>query len=122
VEATAYFLIPVSGPIFGVYMGGGVGLYTGRRIYSIAGVDAGTTDYGQGFGIHVLGGFSFQFNNWFSLNAEMKFRDLQFNTTNAFSVSRIRYQSATVNVSQTPFESQVHTDGIVFQLGAAISF
>ena len=122
IEMTAYFLIPVSGPFFGVYMGGGAGVYIGRRDYSVAGTEAATTDWGHGFGIHVLGGFSFQLNNWFALNAEMKFRDLQFSTTNAFAVSRIRYQSATVNLSQTPFASQVHTDGIVFQLGAAISF
>ncbi len=122
VELTAYFLIPVSGPTVGVLMGGGAGAYVGRRVYSIAGVEAGTTDRGLGFGIHVLGGVVYKINEWFSLSGDMKFRDVQFSSTNAFSVPQVVYNGILVNVSRTPFDSQVHTDGIVFQLGATVSF
>ncbi len=122
IELTAYFFIPVSGPTFGIYMGGGGGAYLGDRIYSIGNVEAGTTQHGHGFGIHVLGGVTYRLNEWFSLSGEMKFRDLQFTTTNAFSVPRIIYSNTAVSVSQVPFDSNVHTDGIVFQLGAAVSF
>jgi hypothetical protein len=122
IELTAYFLIPVSGPTFGVLMGGGGGAYLGRRMYSMAGVEAGTTDQGLGFGIHVLGGVIYRFNERFSLTGDMKFRDVQFTSTNAFSVPQVVYNGILVNVSQTPFDSQVHTDGIVFQLGATVSF
>ena len=122
VELTGYFHIPVAGPTFGVYMGGGGGVYFGRRIYRIADVDAEPVDEGHGFGIHVLGGLSYHFTEWFSLNAEMKFRDLQFESSNAFSVSRIAYRGTFINVSTEPFESRVHTDGILFQVGAAVSF
>jgi Outer membrane protein beta-barrel domain len=121
-ELTGYFLIPVSGPAFGIYMGGGAGVYLGRRTYSIAGTEAETVDRGHGVGIHVLGGLSYRFLEWFSLNAEMKFRDLQFTTSNAFSVSQVVYNNTVIRVSQKPFESRVHTDGIVFQLGAVVSF
>jgi hypothetical protein len=122
VEITGYFHIPVSGPTFGVYMGGGGGAYFGRRIHRRAGVEAPSLEEGLGFGIHVLGGLSYRFTEWFSLNAEMKFRDLQFESSNAFSVSRITYRNVIIPVSTEPFESRVHTDGIVFQLGAAVSF
>ena len=122
VELTAYFLIPISGPTIGVLMGGGGGAYLGRRMYSVAGVDAGTTDRGLGFGIHVLGGVSYRFSDWFSLSGEMKFRDVQFTSTNAFAVPQVVYKGIVVNVSQTPFDSRVHTDGIVFQLGATVNF
>jgi hypothetical protein len=122
VEVTGYFLIPVSSGSFGVFMGGGAGGYFGRRVYSIGGTAAPATSSIPGFGIHVLGGVSFQFSRHLSLIAEMKFRDLQFETTNAFTVTRINYRGTLINVSRTPFESSVHTDGIVFQLGAAFGF
>lgn len=121
-EATGYFLIPISGPTFGVYMGGGAGAYFGHRIFRIAGTEAGATNSGVGFGIHVLGGMSFTFTDFFALSAEMKFRDLQFESTNAFSRATIHYGDSDVSVSTEPFDSRVHTDGIVFQLGAILSF
>ena len=121
-ELTAYFFIPISGPTFRVFMGGGGGAYIGRRFYRIADVEAGSVAEGHGFGIHVLGGVAYQFNDWFSLTGEMKFRDVQFTSTNAFPVPRVVYNGIVVNVQQSPFESSVRTDGIVFQLGAAVSF
>lgn len=121
-DLTGYFIIPASGEVFKIFMGGGCGVYFGTRKYRIAGVEAKTINDSPGFGIHVLGGLSVQFTRWFSLVAEMKFRDLQFRSTNAFAVSRIPYGSTSINVSQTPFESSIHTDGIVFQIGAGFSF
>jgi hypothetical protein len=122
VEVTGYFIIPVSGPTFGVYMGGGGGAYFGHRIYEIAGVEAPTTDQGHGFGIHVLGGLSYRFTEWFSLCGEMKFRDLQFKTTNQFPVKQTSYRGFVVSLPQDPFAARVHTDGVIFQLGASLSF
>jgi hypothetical protein len=122
IELTGYFLIPLSGQTFGVFMGGGVGGYFGRRLYKLGNTEAPTTDLGRGFGIHVLGGLSYRFTDWFSLTAEMKFRDLQFQTTNQFSTPVVNYNGTIISVNRTPFDSRVHTDGIVFQLGTAFSF
>lgn len=122
VELTGYFLIPVSSEAFGVYMGGGGGAYFGRRIYRIGNVDAPSIDHGVGFGIHVMSGVNYWFTDMISVVAEMKFRDLQFNSVNQFSSPTIQYGSTVVPVSTQPFESRVHTDGIVFQLGIVIAF
>ena len=122
VEATGYFIIPASGQTVKAFIGGGVGVYFGRRLYTLAGVEAPVVDTRPGFGIHVLGGISYHFTDWFSLVGEMKFRDLQFRSTNAFQLTRIPYQGSFITVSQTPFESSVQTDGIVFQLGIGVSF
>jgi opacity protein-like surface antigen len=122
IEVTAYFLIPVSGPAFGIYMGGGGGVYFGSRIYRIAGVEADAVDQGQGFGIHVLGGVSYRFLERLSMYAEMKFRDLQFSSTNIFNVAQTTYGGIAVPLPQGALKSRVHTDGIVFQLGASVSF
>ena len=122
VELTGYFLIPASGPSFGIFMGGGIGVYFGERTYRMAGTEAGIVSSRAGLGIHVLGGVSYRLGDWFTLLAEMKFRDLQFKSTNAFSVPRIIYRGAVLTPPQQPFESSVHTDGIIFQLGAAFNF
>jgi hypothetical protein len=122
VEMTGYFMIPVSGQSFGVFMGGGVGGYFGRRLYTLGGTEAPTVRQGRGFGIHVLGGISYRFTGWFALSAEMKFRDLQFETSNQFTASRIIYNGTAITVGSAPFDARVHTDGVVFQLSTLVGF
>lgn len=122
VELTGYFIIPLSGERFGVYMGGGAGMYFGSRTYSLAGVEAATVDNTPGFAIHVLGGVSYRFADGLRGTFEMKFRDLQFESVDQFSTRVIRYQDTIINVSTQPFKSRIETDGIVFQIGIAYSF
>lgn len=122
VELTGYFLIPLSGSTFGIYMGGGGGIYFGRRTFSIAGVEAVPLGNARGYGIHVLGGVRYRLTEWFSLNGEMKFRDVQFQAVNAFQVSYITYEGSAITVGRDPIKSRVHTDGMVFQVGAAFTF
>ena len=121
VELTGYFLIPISGEKIGVYMGGGVVTYFGRRIYRFANVEASTIDAGNGFGIHVLTGLSWRFNELFSVNAEMKFRDLQFTSTNQFGAKQVVFGQTLLNVPQVG-DSRIHTDGMIFQIGAVFDF
>jgi hypothetical protein len=121
VELTGYFIIPASTRVFGIFMGGGGGVYFGRHTFSVGNTTANNISLKPGFGIHVLGGVSFRFNDWFSLMAEMKFRDLQFESVNAFSGKRINYKGMLVTVPQQVDEN-VHADGMVFQLGAAFNF
>ena len=122
VEMTGYFIIPLSTESFGVYMGGGAGMYFGSRTYSLAGVEAAPVQNTPGFAIHVLGGISYRFLNSFQGLFEMKFRDLQFESVNAFNTRVIRYQDTIINVSTQPFKSRVETDGIIFQIGIAYTF
>lgn len=121
VEATGYFILPFSGESFRMFIGGGIGVYFGRRVYSIAGTEAETLDRSRGMGIHVLGGVAYRFTNRFFVQAEMKFRDLQFRTTNRFGVARIPFGTTSVQVGQEPFESRVQTDGILFQIGLGVT-
>jgi hypothetical protein len=121
VELTGYFIIPASGQTLKISMGGGIGGYFGRRSYSIAGTEALLVDTKPGFGIHVLGGASYFFTERLSLTAEMKFRDVKFESTNRFDVTRIEYQGSFITVNPAPFESRVQTDGIVFVLGVGFS-
>lgn len=122
VELTAYFILPLSGERFGIYMGGGGGMYFGNRTYSLAGVEAASVENTPGFAIHVVGGISYTFIEGLQGLFEMKFRDLQFSSVSAFNVPAVRYEDTVINVGTTPFRSRVETDGIVFQLGISYSF
>ncbi len=122
VELSGYFLIPISGNTFSLFMGGGTGVYFGKRIYAIGGTDADLVSTSPGFGIHVLAGASFRFTERLSVVGQMKFRDVQFESTNQFSATPILYEGTQIRVSRTPFTSSIHTDGIVFQLGLGVSF
>jgi hypothetical protein len=121
VEITGYFRIPVTSGNFSILMGGGTGMYFGQRYYATAGVEAPTTASRPGFGIHVLGGVAYRVASWFSASMTIKFRDAQFRTTNAFSVSSVKYGEILVPLSRQPFESTVHTDGMVIQVGLGFS-
>lgn len=121
VEFTGYFRIPITEGSFGVFMGGGVGVYFGERQYSLAGLDAPALSNTPGYGIHVLGGVQYRLTDRLSLSTELKFRDAHFESTNTFTQPQVRYGDIIVNLPQKPFLSSIHTDGMVVQLGAAFS-
>ncbi|HEX9006293.1 MAG TPA: hypothetical protein VF889_03290, partial [Bacteroidota bacterium] len=120
IEFTGYFLIPFSGPTFGVYMGGGAGVYPGWRQYSVGNVASSSGTMAPGAGIHVLAGVSYRPISRLTILGEMKFRDLQFKTSNSFPGTRIIYQGIAVPVSAAN-DASIHTDGMIFQLGVGIS-
>jgi len=122
VELTGYFILPLSGERFGVYMGGGGGVYFGNRTYSLGGVEAASVQNTPGFAIHVVGGISYRFLDAVQALFELKFRDLQFSSVSAFNVPAIRYQDTVIDVGTAPFPSRVETDGMVLQLGLAYTF
>lgn len=122
VELTGYFLLPFSNSSLGAYMGGGAGAYFGRRVTRIAGVEALPLTRKAGFGIHVLGGVLLRLSAFVSLHADMKFRDVQFETTTVFPVAQTVYDGIPVALDREPRVSRVHVDGIVFQLGTALSW
>ncbi len=120
IEFTGYFLIPFSGATFGVYMGGGGGVYPGWRQYSVGNVASTPGSIAPGAGIHVLAGVSYRPLARLTILGEMKFRDLQFKTSNSFPGTRIIYQGIAVPVSAAN-DASIHTDGMIFQLGVGIS-
>ena len=122
VEFTGYFRIPVTDGPFSIFMGGGIGVYWGSRFYALAGVEAPTTITRAGFGIHVLAGAGYRVNEWFSVSAEVKFRDAQFQTTNAFEIPSVKYGNTVVSLPQSPLESRIHSDGMVVGIGLGFSF
>jgi hypothetical protein len=121
VELTGYFIIPFSGPRFGVYIGGGGGAYFGHRLYSVALTNSSSDFLPPGYGIHVMVGLSFSPINHLSILGEMKFRDLQFKAINRFTRDTIVYNGLGIPVDRES-DATIHTDGVMFQFAIAISF
>ncbi|MFI5252333.1 MAG: hypothetical protein ACHQQQ_07890 [Bacteroidota bacterium] len=122
VEFTGYFTIPFSNETVQMYMGGGGGAYFGERQYVEGGTSARVIDKTTNFGIHVLTGLQFNFQSSLAVRCEVKFRDVQFKSTNAFTTP-ITYDNGNfIPLSTQPFDSRISIDGIVMMIGLAYRF
>lgn len=122
VELTGYFTLPFSGPSFSMHMGGGVGMYAGRRILRAGDAEASPVEETPGFGIHVAAGGTWTPLPWGAVVAELKFRDLQFETTSAFRQSTIIADGRLVSLPREPLSARFSTTGMIVQLGVMASF
>lgn len=119
VELTGYFTLPFSGRSFAVHMGGGGGVYFGRRILRIGGAEAAPVEESPGFGIHVGAGVSWRPAAWTAIFADLKFRDLQFETVSAFRDATVTVDGRIINLPREPFPARVSTTGMVIEVGVA---
>ncbi|MBU2636763.1 MAG: outer membrane beta-barrel protein [Bacteroidetes bacterium] len=116
VELTGFFYIPITGKSFDIYMGAGVGLYFGERRYTFYNVKAKVVEKKAGAGIHVQSGVDYNFYERFALRTQVKFRDLQFQSTNQFTNPGDR------QLDLKPFTSQINIDGMTLELGLVYYF
>jgi hypothetical protein len=122
VELSGYFFIPLGDEKIRFYMGGGGGAYFGTRRYSFAGAEAVPVERNIGFGIHVLSGAQYALGEAMVLRSELKFRDVQFETTNRFEQLSTTYVGRTILLDQTPLRSRVNIDGMTLTLGLVFRF
>jgi len=121
VELTGLFTLPLSGERFSVFLGGGAGLYLGRRILLVGGVEAERLNFQTGFGIHVLGGVGYRLTDWLSITAEMKFRDVQFDAAARLPASAVTSDGRIIMLPRDTIVSRVHIDGMLVQVGTAFT-
>ncbi len=122
VELSGYFIIPVGDDNIRLYMGGGFGVYIGHRRYSIADVEAPALGKNVQIGIHVVSGVQYVVIPSVALRSELKFRNVQFETTNKFLQSSAQYRGTTVSLPQQPIVSRVNIDGMLLTLGIVYTF
>ncbi len=104
-------------------MGCGSGVYFGQRHYSIAGERASIVNTKTGAGIHVVTGIEYSLAGWFAIRSEVKFRDLQFESSHMFTKSSVDYQGRTIQLpDQTPRRSRINVDGMLLDAGIVIRF
>jgi hypothetical protein len=123
VELTGYFHIPVGSEKIKLFMGGGGGMYVGERVFEYNGVYARPTEHPLGFGIHIVSGMEYFLNPLVSVRGDIKFRDVQFQTTNRFSPGAVVADPSFAYVGGTsPFSSRISVDGMAMHVGVAYHF
>ena len=115
IEITGYVMIPFNSETANMYIGGGAGAYIGRRNYEYGGVASQTIAQQLGYGIHILTGFEYALRPAVVLLGELKFRDLQFESTNVFS-SRAGFTPP----YSGPFTSRFSIDGMTMKVALAV--
>jgi hypothetical protein len=116
-ELTGYFRIPVGGESLDFYMGGGTGLYFGERRYRYAGAEPATLNRELNFGIHVLSGLEVLLGEQIALRTELKFRNIQVETSQRFTTPLTVYGGTTVPLPQETLNSRVQIDGMNLVVG-----
>lgn len=114
IELTGYFLIPISSERIQFYIGGGAGIYLGRRMYEIGGARSESLERSVYPGIHVVSGVDYFFHPRIGVRGEMKFRDPDIETRNRFNEDAITYREETFNLPDGDVPSRINVDGIVF--------
>ena len=114
-ELNGYFNIPILGERWNVYLGGGPGLYLGKRDLRIGNSEATTPTVFTG-GIQVAVGLTFKLTSDLGIRTEMKFRSPDFNTTSSFNSTSTIYDGLRVSLPNTQY-GKVNLDGDDFTLG-----
>lgn len=122
VELSGIFLLPISGKRFLMYIGGGGGAYWGTREYAIAGHFARAPASNVSFGILTVFGLEYRVLPPFSVKLELRFRDPQIDTENAFGRPTIDVRGVTYHLPTRPFPSKVNVNGNVYSLGVCWAF
>ncbi|MFZ1729629.1 MAG: hypothetical protein WBQ23_08295 [Bacteroidota bacterium] len=121
-QSSALFSLPFSGESFEMYVGGGVGVYSGQRVYSIAGIDAGHVSTTPAIGIHVLIGAEYLIAAGIGIRFETLFRDPQIAVENRFPQSSVVSNGVTYSLQTDAFRSNINMNGNVYSLGLSLYF
>jgi len=116
IELSGYFNVPLNNQNLHWYVGGGMGLYLGKRNLTVNNTPS-SSSMNTGFGIHVSSGVEYFFSEIFGVRSEVKFRDAQFESINTFS-----HSPAPPEFITGKYSSEVHVDGIMLTGGIVMKF
>ena len=120
VELGLNMFIPLGSEKVRLAMGGGLGAYLGKRIFSVARVDARQLKQAVGYGIHVESSFDYRVSSRFSVRGEMRFRDPEILTESRFDESTVQYNGTIVAFPNDPFKSRINVNGLTFSFGLVV--
>ncbi|MCI0708227.1 MAG: hypothetical protein L0Y80_12185 [Ignavibacteriae bacterium] len=123
IEFGLHTYIPLGTETARLSMGGGLGVYIGKRVLRVAGVDAVAQNSAVGVGIHISSGFEYRVYPGILLRGEMKFRDPELKTVNKYTK-----QSADLDGDGSPdlvfppneVPGRINIDGFTFSAGVVV--
>jgi len=121
VELGVKWLLPVSGRDLKVYIGGGGGVYFGKRTRYLGSLESSMLEAKPGFSLNVLSGIEYFFARNLSGDAELKFREAFFDVESKFNESSIIINGTNYPISN-PFYSRLIVDGVRISLGINYHF
>lgn len=114
-ELNGYFNIPIVSGKWNIYLGGGPGLYLGKRNLQIGNATA-STPLVTAFGIQVAAGVVYKLNEQVGIRGEFKFRSPEFNTISTFNSATTNYNGLEITLPGTQY-GKVNLDGDDFTVG-----
>jgi hypothetical protein len=120
VELGVNMYIPLGTENARLSMGGGIGAYYGKRILSIAGVDAPQQNHPVGIGIHVESSFDYRVLRGVAVRGEMRFRDPEVTAENRFQGRSAIYNGNTIPFPTSAFRTRINVNGLMFGLGIVV--
>jgi hypothetical protein len=115
VEFTAYFNVPSFQENLNIYLGGGIGVYSGDRKRKFLNFESETISKSFGLSLVVLSGIEYYFEKNFMTFMELRFRDGEYDVKSKFPVSFV-----TLNGVSYPLDNEMNSK--IFLDGLKVSF
>ncbi len=120
VELGLNMFIPLGSERVRLAMGGGVGVYFGKRVFRIVDVDARQLKNAVGYGIHVESSFDYRLYDRLWLRGEMRFRDPEIVTESQYTATSTQYNGTLVTFPRDPFKTKINVNGLTLGLGIVV--
>ncbi|MGA3246043.1 MAG: hypothetical protein ABSE41_15605 [Bacteroidota bacterium] len=117
IELGGLVFVPLGSDKVRLTMGGGLGMYIGRRYLTIAGVEASQQNKPVSFGIHVETSFDYRVTPGLFARLDMRFRDPEYTTESRFQQEATQYGGILVLLPRDPFRAKINVNGLNFGLG-----
>ncbi len=121
IELTAYFNVPSFQDNLNIYLGGGIGLYSGDRVRKIQNFESETISKTFGLSLVVISGIEYYFEKNFMSFMEMRFRDGEYDVKSKFPLSSININGASYPLGKE-INSKIFLDGLKISFGLGYRF
>lgn len=120
-ELTVYFNVPSFQENLNIYLGGGIGLYSGDRKRKILNFESETISKSFGLSLVVLSGIEYYFEKNFMTFMEMRFRDGEYNVRSKFPLSYVTLNGVSYSLDKD-MNSKIFLDGLKISFGLGYRF
>ena len=121
VELSVYYRIPRFSDSFGLYLGGGMGVYFGDRERQIFNMSTETKSKEQALNFHIATGGEYTLSRNISAVFEITFREGEYRVKSSFPSDQVIVNGSSYNIQQD-YDSKVFIDGLKLGLGLSYYF
>ncbi len=116
VEISAFYKLPRFANEFGLYLGGGVGIYFGDRERQILNLKSETKSTEQALNFHIATGAEYRILSSLSAVFEVTFREGEYIVESEFPTDQIIVNGTRYSIQQN-YNSKIYLDGLKLGLG-----